>query len=116
IDAWNKYGSWVTTPICAMSSFCFNVRTSSPPYNTVPELASYKRGMRLPMVVLPEPDAPTKATNCPGAISKDTPSRVGRDSDDASSYWKLTLSNWTWPARPGRSDGDFASGASTTAG
>src|SRR5699024_12470614 len=99
-----------------MSSFCFNVRTSSPPYNTVPELASYKRGMRLPMVGLPEPDAATKATNCPGAISKDTPTRVGRDSDDASSERKLTLSTWTWTPQPDRSDGDFASGATTTAG
>src|SRR5699024_6295466 len=72
--------------------------------------------MRLPMVVLPEPEAPTKATNCPGAISKDMPSSVGRDSGEDSAYRKLTLSNCTRPARPGISDGDCASGASTTAG
>ena len=46
IDAWKRYVSWLTMPMCEMSDSWRRSRTSSPANRTVPSDASYRRGTR----------------------------------------------------------------------
>ncbi len=73
-EAWNRYVSWVTTPMTSPSDASVIRRTSMPSISTAPESTSYSRGIRYVVVVLPEPDGPTSATSSPGCASKSTSS------------------------------------------
>ena len=66
----NKNVSWSTTPICCRKERKERLVISCPSIKTLPSVGGYKPITNLEMVVFPEPLRPTKATICPGLISK----------------------------------------------
>ena len=76
IVSWNRYDSWVTTPISSPSDSSRSDRTSCPSIRTAPSPTSYNRGIRYVTVVLPAPDGPTRAASWPGRTRRETSSIV----------------------------------------
>src|SRR5947208_705756 len=68
----NSSDCWSTSPIWRRNDSRRYWRMSSPSTRIAPSWASYRRRIRLTMVDLPAPDAPTKASRCPGATLKET--------------------------------------------
>src|ERR1044072_2621156 len=79
IESWNRWGSWVTTPMAVVMLNSRSWRTSMPSISTVPAVTSYSRGTSDDMVVLPAPDGPTSAVMVPGAAVNDTPRSTQSD-------------------------------------
>ena len=91
--SWYMCESCVTTPITSRKERWVTSRTSRPPTSTAPPVTSYIRETSDDSVVLPAPDGPTTATNCPGSTVKLTSlrtsspvsaDRVATDSSEAS--------------------------------
>ena len=71
------YGSWKM--ICSLlrslrMRSLDSVPMSSPRYSTWPALQSSRRSTVRPIVLLPEPDSPTRPSVSPRRIANDTPS------------------------------------------
>src|SRR6266700_2213400 len=68
----NSNDCWSTSPIWRRSDSRRYWRMSTPSTRIAPSWGSYRRRIKLTMVDLPAPDAPTKASRCPGATLKET--------------------------------------------